>query len=136
MIKISKISIYLICFFNFFWLFTTITANNKSEANELIQSKQDSNYDITFCKSKKIMSICINFDKQYAVDLKLLNNPHRIILNFDKVIKISEYSIKKMTIKTDLIKHIRFGYPTRAMSRLVFELDQPAIISEFFTIKI
>ena len=132
MIKISKINTYLIYFFYFFLFFTLITLNNKAEANELIQSRQDSNYDITFCKSKKLMSICINFDKKYNVDIKLLNEPYRIILNFDKIIKISEYSIKKMNIKTDLIKQIRFGYPTRSLSRLVFELDQPAIISEFF----
>ena len=132
MIKISKTNIYLICFFIFFLFFTIITVNNKSEANELIQIRQDSNYDINFCKSKKLMSICINFDKQYSIDIKLLNEPYRIILNFDKIIKISEYSIKKMNIKTDLIKKIRFGYPTRSVSRLVFDLDQPAIISEFF----
>ena len=132
MIKISKTSIYLICFFNFFLFFTIITANNKSEANELIQSKQHSNYDIVFCKSKNITSICINFDKQYDLDLKLLKEPYRIVLNFDKIIKISKYSIKKMNVKTDLIKQIRFGYPTRSLSRLVIELDQPAIISEFF----
>jgi len=132
MIKIIKTNIYLTCFFIFFLFFTIIIANDKSEANELIQSKQDSNYDITYCKSKKLISICINFDKQYGVDLKLLKEPYRIILNFDKIIKISKYSIKKMNIKTDLIKQIRFGYPTRSLSRLVFELDQPAIISEFF----
>ena len=132
MIKISKTSIYLICFFNFFLFFTIITANNKSKANELIQSKQHSNYDIVFCKSKNITSICINFDKQYDLDLKLLKEPYRIVLNFDKIIKISKYSIKKMNVKTDLIKQIRFGYPTRSLSRLVIELDQPAIISEFF----
>ena len=132
MIKISKTKIYLTCFFNFFLFFTIITANNKSKANELIQSKQHSNYDIVFCKSKNITSICINFDKQYDLDLKLLKEPYRIVLNFDKIIKISKYSIKKMNVKTDLIKQIRFGYPTRSLSRLVIELDQPAIISEFF----
>ena len=132
MIKIRKTSIHLTFFFNFFLFFTIITENNKSKANELIQSKQHSNYDIVFCKSKNITSICINFDKQYDVDLKLLNEPYRIVLNFDKIIKISKYSIKKMNVKTDLIKQIRFGYPTRSLSRLVIELDQPAIISEFF----
>ena len=54
MIKISKTKIYLTCFFNFFLFFMIITANNKSKANELIQSKQDHNYDITYCKSKKL----------------------------------------------------------------------------------
>ena len=66
------------------------------------------------------------------MNLKLLNEPYRIILNFDKKIKISEYSIKKINIKSDLVKKIRFGYPTESKSRLVFELNQPAIISEFF----
>ena len=37
-----------------------------------------------------------------------------------------------MNIKVDLINQIRVGYPSRSSSRLVFELDQPAIISEFF----
>ena len=132
MIKISKTKIYLTCFFNFFLFFTIITSNNKSEANELIQNKPHSVYDIILCKSKKLTSICINFDKQYDVDLKLLNEPYRIVLNFDKIIKISKYSINEMNVKTDLIKQIRFGYPTRSLSRLVIELDQPAIISEFF----
>ena len=132
MIKISKTSIHLKCFFIFFLFFTIIIANNKSEANELIQNKQHSIYDIVFCKSKKLTSICIDFDKQYDIDLKLLNEPYRIVLNFDKIIKISKYSINEMNVKTDLIKQIRFGYPTRSLSRLVIELDQPAIISEFF----
>ena len=74
----------------------------------------------------------INLIKQYDVDLKLLNEPYRIVLNFDKIIKIKTNDIKKMNVKTDLIKQIRFGYPTRSLSRLVIELDQPAIISEFF----
>ena len=132
MIKISKINIYLIFFLKIILFFTIINVNNKSEANEFIQHSQNIKYDVTFCKSKKLVSICINLDKQYDINIKLLNEPYRIILNFDKIIKISEHSINKMNIKTDLINHIRFGNPTRLGSRLVFELDEAAIVSEFF----
>ena len=109
-----------------------MTANDKSEASHLNQHKHDVIYDITFCGSKELTSICINLDKEYNIDINLLNEPYRIVLNFDKIIEISKYSINKMNIKVDLINQIRFGYPSRSVSRLVFELDQPAIISEFF----
>ena len=132
MIKINKTTICLIYFLKLFLFFIIMTANDKSEASDLNQRKHDVIYDITFCGSKQLTSICINLDKEYNIDINLLNEPYRIVLNFDKIIEISEYSINKMNIKVDLINQIRVGYPSRSSSRLVFELDQPAIISKFF----
>ena len=132
MIKINKTIIYLIYFLKFFLFFLIMYANGKSEANELNQLKPEVIFDITFCKLKELTSICINLDEQYNIDLNLLEEPYRIVLNFDKKIKISERSISRINFKTDLFNHIRFGHPTKLTSRLVFELVQPAIISEFF----
>ena len=132
MIKINKVIIHLKSIIKIFLLCIVMTIIDNSEASDLNQRKHDSLYDITFCETNKFTSICINLDKLYNIDVILLNKPYRIVLNFDKIIKINEYSINKMNIRADLIKQIRFGYPTKSSSRLVFELVKPAIVSEFF----
>ena len=131
-IKLKKIIMHLIYILKILVLCITLTVNDKSIADELNKFKQDGFYDIFFCESKNFSAICINLDKENNVNLNLLNEPYRIVLNFDNVIKINKKSIDKMHIKADYINKIRFGYPNKSMSRLVFELNQPAIISELF----
>ena len=122
----------MIHFIKIFVFCIIVITNKNSEARDFDQSKLDGIYDITFCKSKEVINICINLDKKYNINLTLLNEPYRIVLNFDEIIKISKHSINKMNIKADFINEVRFGYPTKLNSRLVLELDQPAIVSEFF----
>ena len=106
--------------------------NNNSEASELNKNKHNVIYNLSSCETKESAAFCINFDKKYKINLNLLDKPYRIVVNFESLIQISKNSINKINIKTDLINQIRFGYPKKTISRLVFELDQPAIVSELF----
>ena len=79
MVKISKTTVYLIHILKLFLFCIIMTTNIKSEASELKQNKHDSIYEISFCKSKEIITICINLDKKYNIDINLLNEPYRIV---------------------------------------------------------
>ena len=129
MAKINKTIFYFIC------SFIIILTKNSVYANQENNLKNDIIYEIAFCKSSKPLAICINLDKKYKIAINLLNEPYRIVLNFDRKIQISKKSLSKVNDKNDLINQIRFGNPTASSSRLVFELDNSGIISEFFYIK-
>ena len=131
MFKINKTIRYLMFIFKMFIFCIILTANDISQASDLNQPKKNDTYDIVFCDLKQLLTLCIDLDQKYDIKINLLNDPYRIILNFDQIIKISKNSLHKINIKTNLINKIRFGYPTKSISRLVIELDQPATFSEF-----
>ena len=104
----------------------------KSFANNLNEKNLNGINDIYICKSDFFLSICVDLDKKYLVNLKLLNDPYRIILDFDKKLNFPSHYDSKKVIKNNLFNNTRFAQNMKNKSRLVFELNEPAIISEIF----
>ena len=129
--KIYKINEYFIYILKVLTLFTIIIANNKTLANDFNNRNVHEIYDVNICESKKsILSVCIYLDKKYPIHLNLLNDPYRIILDFDGRLIFPNHNLMKWIAKDNLINKLRFGHPTTSKSRLVLELFEPAIVSK------
>ncbi len=79
----------------------------------------------TSCEIQENKIICFNINENDNFKVNLLDNPYRIILNFEKKIILHN---KKIT-KKKLIKNVKFNNENISGSILVLELKQPAIIS-------
>ncbi len=88
------------------------------------KSKLDKIY--TSCDIEENKIICFNFKNNDNFKVNLLDNPYKIILNFEKKIILNN---KKKT-KNNLIKNVKFNKENISGSRLVLELKQPAIITD------
>ena len=89
----------------------------------------------TNCGIKFNNLVCMNLDLNNNMKLNLLDKPYRIIIDFEKPIKfknISKFEESKLTLLTD----VRLSSKSKNGSRLVLELSQPAIISDFFFNKV
>ena len=91
MIKENKINLYLKFYFKILIIFYMLISSYNSYANNLNENNFNGIYNINICKSEEFLSICIDLDKEYLVNLKLLNNPYRIILDFDKKLNFPSY---------------------------------------------
>ena len=89
---------------------------------------------ISNCKLEKKYILCNNFDKNSRVNVKILSDPYRIILDFDRKINFNNFISNK--INSNLITKVRFNKESDLDSKLVLELSKPAIISELFYEKI
>ena len=127
----NKTNLYSKFLFKNLIIFLIIISSYKSFANN-----SNGIFDINICKSEDVLSICIDLDKEYLVNLKLLNDPYRIILDFDEKINFSNYYYSKINLENNLFDNIRFAQSIRNKSRLVFDLKEPAIISKIFYEKI
>ena len=85
---------------------------------------------ITNCELKFNTLVCINFDYKKSIKVNLQANPYRIILEFETPIKFKN-SLKINESINTFIKNIRLSSKSQYSSRLVLELYQPAIISNF-----
>ena len=130
--KTSKIYLCTKFFIKTLSLFILIMLSFKSYGNESNRKKVRGIYDISACKSEALSSICISLDKEYSLNLKLMNDPYRIILDFNKKINFPKYNIIDKNIRNKLINNIRFGHSNNGKSRLVFEFNQPVIVSKIF----
>ena len=84
----------------------------------------------TNCGIKFNNLVCMNLDLNNNIKLNLLDEPYRIIIDFEKPISfknISKFKETKQTLLTD----VRLSSKSKLGSRLVLELSEPAVISEF-----
>ena len=88
------------------------------------KSKLDKIY--TSCDIEEIKIICFNFKKNDNFKVNMLDNPYRIILNFEKKIILNN----KKNTKNNIIKNVKFNKDSISGSRLVLELKKPAIITD------
>ena len=89
----------------------------------------------TNCGIKFNNLVCMNLDLNNNIKLNLLDEPYRIIIDFEKPISfknISKFKETKQTLLTD----VRLSAKSKLGSKLVLELSQPAIISDFFFNKV
>ncbi|MDA9565277.1 N-acetylmuramoyl-L-alanine amidase, partial [Alphaproteobacteria bacterium] len=77
----------------------------------------------------------MNLDLNNNMKLNLLDEPYRIIIDFEKPIRFKNIS-KFEEIKQSLLTDVRLSSKSKLGSRLVLELSQPAIISDFFFNKV
>ena len=89
----------------------------------------------TNCGLKANNLVCVNLDLNNNMKLSLLDKPYRIIIDFEKPIRFQNISKLKQSKKT-LFTDVRLSSKTKLGSRLVLELSQPAIISDFFFNKV
>ena len=89
----------------------------------------------TNCGIKSNTLVCINFDFNNNIQVNLQSNPYRIILDFETPIIFKDHSKINLS-KNMLFKDIRFSSNSQSHSRLVLELYQPAVISNFFFYKV
>jgi N-acetylmuramoyl-L-alanine amidase len=89
----------------------------------------------TNCGMKFNNLVCMNLDLNDKIKLNLLDEPYRIIIDFEKPIKFKNFSKFKESKKT-LWRDVRLSSKSKLGSRLVLELSQPAIISDFFFNKV
>ena len=89
----------------------------------------------TNCGIKFNNLVCMNLDLNNNIKLNLLDEPYRIIIDFEKPISfknISKFKETKQTLLTD----VRLSYKSKLGSKLVLELSQPDIISDLFFNKV
>ena len=79
--------------------------------------------------------VCMNYKLTNNIKVNLQDDPYRIIIDFKKPVKFNNQS-KINQSKNILFKDIRLNSNLKASSRLVLELSQPAIISNFFFNKV
>ena len=115
----NNINSSLLCFI----FFTSLNLTN-SIAFADQKSKLDKVY--TSCEIQESEIICFNIKKNDNFKVNLLDNPYRIILNFEKKIILND---KKIT-KKKIIKNVKLNKENISGSILVLELKQPAIISD------
>ena len=84
----------------------------------------------TNCGIKFNNLVCMNLDLNNNIKLNLLDEPYRIIIDFEKPIRFKNIS-KSEGIKKTLLTDVRLSSKSKLGSRLVLELSEPAVISEF-----
>ena len=89
----------------------------------------------TNCMLKFDSLVCMDYYLTNNVKVNLQDNPYRIIIDFKKSVKFTNQS-KINQSKNILFKDIRLNSNLKAGTRLVLELSQPAIISNFFFNKV
>ena len=89
----------------------------------------------TNCVLKFDSLVCINHRLTNNIKVNLQDDPYRIIIDFKKPINFNNQS-KINQSKNILFKDVRLNSKLSASSRLVLELNQPAIISNFFFNKV
>ena len=89
----------------------------------------------TNCGIKFNTLVCMNLDLNNNMKLNLLDEPYRIIIDFEKPIRFKNIS-KFEGIKQTLLTDVRLSSKSKLGSKLVLELSQPAIISDFFFNKV
>ena len=80
----------------------------------------------TSCEIQENKIICFNIKNNDNFKVNLLDNPYKIILNFEKKIILND----KKTTKKKLVKNVKLNNENISGSILVLELKQPAIISD------
>ena len=107
-----------------FFIFLTLLnlINSFGFANQ--KAKLDKIY--TSCEIQENKIICFNIKNNDNFKVNLLDNPYKIILNFEKKITLNN----KENTKNNLIKNVKFNKENISGSRLVLELKQPAIITD------
>ena len=89
----------------------------------------------TNCELRLKTLVCMNFDYKNFIKVNLQANPYRIILNFKNPIEFKNH-LKLNQSKNTLIKDVRLNSKLQSNSKLVLELYQPAIISNFIFNKV
>jgi len=84
----------------------------------------------TNCGIKFNTLVCMNLDLNNNMKLNLLDEPYRIIIDFEKPIRFKNIS-KFEGIKQTLLTDVRLSSKSKLGSKLVLELSEPAVISEF-----
>jgi len=84
----------------------------------------------TNCGIKFNTLVCMNLDLNNNMKLNLLDEPYRIIIDFEKPVRFKNIS-KFEGIKQNLLTDVRLSSKSNLGSRLVLELSEPAVISEF-----
>ncbi len=107
-------------------LFTFLISLNLINSIGFADQKSKSDKVYTSCKIQENNIICFNIKENDNFKVNLLDNPYRIILNFEKKIILNSKNITKKRI----IKNVKFNKENISGSVLVLELQQPAIISD------
>ena len=89
----------------------------------------------TTCGIKLNNLVCMNIDFKNNIQVNLLDNPYRIIIDFEKPIEFKN-RLKLKQNKNTLFKIFRLSSKLQSGSRLVLVLSEPAIISDIFFNKI
>ena len=89
----------------------------------------------TNCGLKLNNLVCMNLNIKNNIRIYLQNSPYKIIIEFGSPVKFKNDSRMNQS-KNTLIKDIRLNSKFQSNSRLVLELSEPAIISDFFFNKV
>ena len=114
--NINSSLLFFIFFTSLNLIYSISFADQKSKLDKVYSS----------CEIQESKIICFNIKKNDNFKVSLLENPYRIILNFEKKIILNN---KKIT-KKNLIKNVKLNKENVSGSILVLELKQPAIISD------
>ena len=79
--------------------------------------------------------VCMNLELTNNIKVNLLENPYRIVIDFEKPIEFKNILNLKQN-PNQLFKDIRISSKSQSGSRLVLVLIEPAIVSDFFFNKI
>ncbi len=120
MIKFQNNIISSLLFFVFF------TSLNLTDSIAFADQKSKLDKLYASCEIQENKFICFNITKKDGFKVNLLDNPYRIILNFEKKIILNN---KKIT-KKKLIRNVKLNKENISGHILVLELKQPAIISD------
>ena len=111
--------------FLLFFIFHILSLLNNTIGFADQKSKLDKIY--TSCEIlQKNRIVCFNIKKNNNFKVNFLDNPYRIIINFEKNIFLNN----KKIIKNKLIKNIKLNKETNSKSKLVLKLKHPAIITD------
>ena len=106
-----------------FFIFTSLNlVNSIGFADQ--KSKLDKIYTICEIQENKIKFFKIKKNDHFKINL--LNNPYRMILNFEKKIILNN----KKNTKNNLIKNVKFNKESNSGYRLVLELKKHATITD------
>ena len=109
-----------------FLFFIFLTLLNLINSIGFADQKSELDKIYTSCEIQENKIICFNIKNIDNFKVNLLDNPYKIILNFEKKITLNN----KENTKNNLIKNVKFNKENISGSRLVLELKQPAIITD------
>ena len=78
--------------------------------------------------------VCMNLELTNNIKVNLLENPYRIVIDFEKPIQFKNI-LNLNQNPNQLFKDIRISSKSQSGSRLVLVLIEPAIVSDFFFTK-
>ena len=110
---------------NIFLTLIFLVSANFNDSSSFAEQKRKFDKFATTCQIQEYKITCDNFEINNKFRVYLLNNPDRIIINFQKHIIFN----KKNISKNRLIKNVKFNKKNNFGLKLDLELRQPVIIT-------